>query len=72
MAWMRHGMGHHIVKMSETDLQRTIIDACKIYGFKVSHFRPAKTERGWRTPVQGDAASRTSRSRGTGTCSWPS
>jgi hypothetical protein len=44
-----------IVKMSETDLQRTIIDACKIYGFKVSHFRPAKTERGWRTPVQGDA-----------------
>jgi hypothetical protein len=55
MAWMRHGMGHHIVKMSETDLQRTIIDACKIYGFKVSHFRPAKTERGWRTPVQGDA-----------------
>jgi hypothetical protein len=53
MAWMRHGMGHHIVKMSETDLQRTIIDACKIYGFRVSHFRPAKTERGWRTPVQG-------------------
>jgi hypothetical protein len=44
-----------IVKMSETDLQKTIIDACKIYGFRVSHFRPAKTERGWRTPVQGDA-----------------
>lgn len=31
-------------------------DAAKLYGFRFVHFRPAKTDRGWRTPVQGDGA----------------
>lgn len=41
--------------MTEADLQRAIIDAAKLYGWRVAHFRSARTEKGWRTPVEGDA-----------------
>lgn len=38
----------------EEDFQRTIIEAAESWlGWSVAHFRPAKTRRGWRTPVQG-------------------
>lgn len=43
------------LRMNETQLTDLIVDACKMYGYRVSHFRPAKTDRGWRTPVQGHA-----------------
>lgn len=39
---------------SEDDFIRLVISHAKGYGFKVAHFRPAKTARGWRTAVQGD------------------
>ena len=42
--------------MKEVDWQRQVIDLAHLYGWKVAHFRPAKTERGWRTPVQADGA----------------
>jgi hypothetical protein len=44
------------VKVTERDWQQTVIEAAQALGFKVAHFRPAKTARGWRTPVQADGA----------------
>lgn len=41
--------------MSEADFQRTVIDAARLAGWKVCHFRPGMTQRGrWVTPMQGD------------------
>lgn len=40
--------------MSEADWVTRIIDTAHLYGWLVTHFRPARTERGWRTAVQGD------------------
>lgn len=41
--------------LSEHHFQRTVIDLARLHGWRVSHTRPARTERGWRTPVEGDA-----------------
>lgn len=41
--------------MTEAELQSAIIAAAKLLGWRVCHFRAAKTERGWRTPIEGDA-----------------
>jgi hypothetical protein len=38
----------------EKEWQAQVIDAAHLFGWKIAHFRPAKTERGWRTPVQAD------------------
>jgi hypothetical protein len=43
------------LRMSESQLTDLIIEAAQLYGYRVSHFRPAKTAKGWRTPLQGDA-----------------
>jgi hypothetical protein len=40
--------------MTETQFLQRVIDTAKLYGWLVCHFRPARTERGWRTAVQGD------------------
>lgn len=40
--------------MTEDELLACVIDACRKFGLRCAHFRPAKTERGWRTAVQGD------------------
>jgi hypothetical protein len=40
--------------MTEAQLQELVIDLCHAYGWRCSHFRPAMTSRGWRTPVSGD------------------
>lgn len=42
------------VKLSETELQAMVIQAAGLYGWRVAHFRPARTAKGWRTPVEGD------------------
>lgn len=39
---------------SEEALQSGVIDAMQQLGWRVAHFRPAKTAKGWRTAVQGD------------------
>lgn len=39
--------------MSERDFQQRIIDTAKHHGWSVHHGRPARTEAGWRTAVQG-------------------
>jgi hypothetical protein len=41
--------------MTEADLQKLIIQAAQLYGWRVSHFRPALTAKGWRTAVEGHA-----------------
>jgi hypothetical protein len=40
--------------VTEADLQATILDAARLLGWRACHFRPARTTRGWRTPVEGD------------------
>jgi hypothetical protein len=40
--------------MTEQELLEAILDAARLYGWKAAHFRPARTDKGWRTPMQGD------------------
>lgn len=40
--------------MTEAQFQDQVIEPAQMLGWKVAHFRPAKTEKGWRTPVAGD------------------
>ena len=42
--------------MREDDFQATVIEMAQRLGWKVAHFRPAKTEKGWRTAVAADGA----------------
>lgn len=39
--------------LTETDLQRRIIDLAMLRGWRVAHIRPARTVNGWRTPMEG-------------------
>lgn len=41
--------------MTETQLQQRVIDTAKVLGWRVAHIRPARTDKGWRTPYQGHA-----------------
>ena len=40
--------------MSEEDFQDQLIELLHYKGYLVAHFRPAKTDKGWRTPVSAD------------------
>jgi hypothetical protein len=40
--------------MTEADLLAAVIDLAHLYGLRTAHFRPAWTEKGWRTAVSGD------------------
>lgn len=40
--------------MTEADFTRGVLDLARILGWRSAHFRAARTQRGWRTPVQGD------------------
>lgn len=40
--------------MLEREFQHQVIQLAHILGFTVAHFRPAKTTKGWRTPVGAD------------------
>lgn len=43
------------VAMLERELQDAVMEMARLFGWKCAHFRPARTEHGWRTSVQGDA-----------------
>ncbi len=43
-----------LLKITEADFQQQVIDLAHFHGWKVAHFRPAKTEKGWRTAVAAD------------------
>lgn len=40
--------------ISEAELQAAVIEGAHAFGYLVAHFRPARTEHGYRTPVQAD------------------
>lgn len=40
--------------MTEEELLQCVLDAARALSWRSAHFRPAKTERGWRTAVSGD------------------
>jgi len=42
------------LSLSEADFQQRIIDLAQFRGWHVYHARPARTEKGWRTPGQGN------------------
>jgi hypothetical protein len=39
---------------TESEFSSWVIDVAHLHGWRVAHFRPALTQRGWRTPVQAD------------------
>lgn len=39
--------------MTEADFQSFVIDAALMAGWRIAHFRPAETGKGWRTPMIG-------------------
>jgi hypothetical protein len=41
------------MKLTDAQLQEMVIDLAKLRGWKVHHTRPARTEKGWRTPISG-------------------
>lgn len=41
-------------RLSEDDLLINVLDLCQLLHLHTAHFRAARTETGWRTPVQGD------------------
>ena len=42
--------------VTEAQLQAAVIDLAHLCGWLVAHFRPARTQQGWRTPVSADGA----------------
>lgn len=50
------GMPATITGESERQFQQSVIGAARLLGWKVAHFRTARTSSGWRTPVAADGA----------------
>ena len=42
--------------MTEAELQASVVECARLFGWRVAHFRPARTAHGWRTPVAADGA----------------
>jgi hypothetical protein len=40
--------------MLEKELSANVVDLAHLFGWQVAHFRPAQTNKGWRTPVGAD------------------
>jgi hypothetical protein len=40
----------------EAGFQAAVIEVARLGGWKVAHFRPARTKYGWKTPVAADGA----------------
>lgn len=38
----------------EAEWQKIVIETARMFGWRVAHFRPAQTSKGWRTPVAAD------------------
>jgi len=49
-----HGRDLLAVAMSEEDLLAAVLQMCRVFSLRTAHFRPARTEKGWRTSVAGD------------------
>ena len=42
-------------RLTESQFTSQVVRLAMLYGWQVCHFRPARTAKGWRTPVQGHA-----------------
>jgi hypothetical protein len=42
---------------SEAQFAVWVLDVARLHGWRAAHFRPARTQQGWRTAVQGDIGS---------------
>ena len=42
-------------RLTEAQFTKQVIAMFRLNGWMVSHFRPARTAKGWRTAIQGDA-----------------
>lgn len=42
--------------ITEAQFQDQVIELARLHGWRVAHFRPARTAEGWRTPVAADGA----------------
>lgn len=42
-----------VLLVTEAEFQAQVCELAELYGWSWAHFRPAKTGRGWRTPVSG-------------------
>lgn len=51
---MAKSLSNKLPPMTEAEFLNQVIGFAKLFGWRVVHFRPAKTEHGWRTPVQAD------------------
>lgn len=40
--------------ITEREFQRQVLDLAKLCGWRRVHFRAARTNKGWRTPIEGD------------------
>jgi len=43
-----------LATVTRSVLEEQIIELAHYHGWRVAHFRPARTEKGWRTPVSAD------------------
>ena len=39
--------------MLERDFQAQVVELAKLFGWRIAHFRPAPSAKGWRTPMIG-------------------
>ena len=39
--------------MTEAQFQNAVTEALTVFGWRWIHFRPARSEKGWRTPLSG-------------------
>jgi hypothetical protein len=44
------------IDVSEAAFQAEVVELAHVFGWRVGHFRPARTKHGWRTPVAADGA----------------
>lgn len=41
-------------RLTEKEFQAQVIQLARLMGYRMTHFRPARTARGWCTPIIGD------------------
>lgn len=51
----RDALGATLPRPTERDCQDAIVEGAQLLGYLVHHCRPARTDHGWATPIQGDA-----------------
>jgi VRR-NUC domain len=49
-------MGMSEFRPDEASFQSVVVEVARVAGWRVAHFRAAKTSKGWRTPVTADGA----------------